>query len=208
MGRKIYFTRHGETEDNVIARLSTNPPGPNLTALGRKQAEELRDNMKNIKISKIYVSPLKRAVETATILNKNYNVEIIKDERIAELLVGDKEGRNDSGVFEELEDVWKAWSLENKLDMLAGKGGDSANTVIDRCNSFLKDLFNSDEDEPILVVAHSGVLQLFIGHLCANMEPIFCYENYLRNCQLVETEIHNGKLLCLKWGDVSFDVND
>ncbi|KAA8783807.1 broad specificity phosphatase PhoE [Paenibacillus sp. 4624] len=201
MHRKVYFMRHGETEDNVISRLSTKPPGPSLTSLGRKQAEDLRVQIVDKDISLIYSSPLTRAIETAEIMNQNYNVNIIQDHRISELLVGDNEGRNDQAVFDELDTVWKEWSLKNNLGMLAGPNGETAEQVLSRCRSFIEDLIAKDDSESVLVVAHSGVLQLLLGHLCTNLEPIFCYDNWLRNCQLVETEIRDNQLYCTKWGD-------
>lgn len=201
MKRKIYFTRHGETEDNVISRLSTLPPGPSLTQKGRDQAEELKKNIADMKISKIYSSPLIRAVETSEILNSNYNVEIVKDERLSELLVGDREGRNDDKVFEELDVVWREWSLKNNLSLEAGPNGETAEQVLERGGAFLDELIKSGESD-VLIVAHSGILELLLGHKCSNLEPIFCYENWFRNCQIVETEVRDGKIFCTKWGDM------
>lgn len=202
MSKKIYFTRHGETEDNVISRLSTRPPGPSLTQLGRNQAEELRAKIVDLNICKIYSSPLIRAVETAEILNKNYNVEICPDSRIAELLVGDREGRCDDKVFEELDVVWKEWSLKNNLSMEAGPNGETAEQILARSGALLKEIIQEETDGDVLVVAHSGVLELLLGHRCTNLEPIFCYENWFRNCQLVVTEVREHELFCLNWGDV------
>ncbi len=201
MSRKIYFTRHGETEDNVISRLSTLPPGPSLTQHGRDQAEELKKNLADLKISKIYSSPLIRAVETSEIINQKYNVEIVRDKRLSELLVGDKEGRNDDKVFEELDVVWKEWSLNNNLSVEAGHNGETAEHVLLRGGEFLDELIRSDEDD-VLIVAHSGILELLLGHKCCNLEPIFCYENWFRNCQIVETEVCGNNIFCTKWGDM------
>jgi broad specificity phosphatase PhoE len=202
MERKIYFTRHGETEDNVISRLSTKPPGPSLTALGRNQAVELRKEIIDLKISKIYSSPLTRAIETADIINKDLGVEIVKDSRISELLVGDREGRTDPVVFEEMDTVWKEWSLNNNLSVIAGPNGETAEQVLSRCRSFINDLIHNSNKKNILVIAHGGVLQLLLGHLCENLEPIFCYNNWLRNCQLVESKIVSDQLICTKWGQM------
>ncbi len=202
MKKKIYFTRHGETEDNVAMRLSTYPPGPNLTVLGRNQAEILIPKINKLKISKIYTSPLKRAVETAEIINRNLNVEIVKDNRISELLVGDKEGRTDSNVFEEMNEIWQEWSLKNNISLFAGSNGESAEQVLARSKSFINSLSEKTNIDNILVIAHSGILQLLLGHLCENLKPIFCYENWIRNCQLIETELCNKKLKCIKWGEI------
>lgn len=48
--------------------------------------------MKNEKIDLILCSPLKRAIQTAQIINKERNIRIIIDERISERDFGEFEG--------------------------------------------------------------------------------------------------------------------
>lgn len=60
---KLYLTRHGETEWNEKGIIQGWGDSP-LTALGIKQAEWLRDRMKDIHIDVIYASPIGRAYNT------------------------------------------------------------------------------------------------------------------------------------------------
>jgi len=64
--RKIYLARHGQDEDNARAILNGHRDKP-LTALGKEQAELFAKNIKelNLKIEKVYSSPLQRAYDTA-----------------------------------------------------------------------------------------------------------------------------------------------
>jgi probable phosphoglycerate mutase len=66
---KIYLARHGQDEDNVRGILNGHRDEP-LTALGKNQAEELADKIKEagISFSKIYSSPLRRTHKTAEII--------------------------------------------------------------------------------------------------------------------------------------------
>lgn len=64
--RKIYLARHGQDEDNARGILNGHRDKP-LTALGKEQAELFAKNIKelDLKIEKIYSSPLQRAYDTA-----------------------------------------------------------------------------------------------------------------------------------------------
>ncbi len=66
---KIYIARHGQDEDNANGILNGHRDKA-LTELGIKQANELAKNILklNIKINKIFCSPLRRAHQTAKIV--------------------------------------------------------------------------------------------------------------------------------------------
>ena len=72
----IYIVRHGETnynKQNLFQGLTNIP----LNSNGKKQAEELAEDIKSININYIYSSPLKRAIQTANIINKYFSKDII-----------------------------------------------------------------------------------------------------------------------------------
>lgn len=63
----IYLVRHGESYANVEGRFCGRPPGPELTPLGRLQAESAcrRLTALGVRPRHILSSPLRRALETA-----------------------------------------------------------------------------------------------------------------------------------------------
>ena len=67
----IYIVRHGETDWNILKKLTGQTDIP-LNLNGIKQAKEVREKLKNIKFDYVFSSPLKRAYETAKIITKNY----------------------------------------------------------------------------------------------------------------------------------------
>ena len=71
---RLILTRHGETEDNVKEILQ-GQAGGKLTAKGIEQAKKLALRLKKEKIDKIYVSDLKRAVDTAKELHAYLKAE-------------------------------------------------------------------------------------------------------------------------------------
>jgi len=63
----LYLVRHGETEDNVAQILQGQMPGK-LTAEGVRQAETVRDKMKDVPIDAFVSSDLKRSIDTCRII--------------------------------------------------------------------------------------------------------------------------------------------
>ena len=88
---EILLTRHGQTEWNVLRKVQ-GKVDIELNTTGIKQAEETAVKLKNTDIDIIISSPLKRAKQTADILNKEKNLPIIIDDRISERDFGEFEG--------------------------------------------------------------------------------------------------------------------
>ena len=80
---KIYVTRHGQTEWNVLKKVQ-GKADISLNEKGIEQAIQTKKELDNEKIDLIICSPLKRAKETAQIINENRNIPIIFDDRISE----------------------------------------------------------------------------------------------------------------------------
>ena len=91
---KFYFIRHGQSNYNVKNLCNDDPKKRvYLTALGKKQAENARERLKNENIEVIYISELPRTKQTAHIINKSHKVPIKVDARINERKTG-FEGRS------------------------------------------------------------------------------------------------------------------
>lgn len=71
MSLQVFIARHGQNEDNANGILNGHRDKP-LTELGRQQAKELANGIKDIglQFSYVYSSPLSRALETAEIVSE------------------------------------------------------------------------------------------------------------------------------------------
>ena len=91
---KLFITRHGETDRNVQKRISGWTESE-LTERGLSQARDLAERLAADKeknaIKHIYVSPLKRARDTAACIEKVLSIKAVPDERIKEVFFGDFE---------------------------------------------------------------------------------------------------------------------
>ncbi|MEJ5311226.1 MAG: histidine phosphatase family protein [Anaerolineae bacterium] len=66
---KIYFTRHGESEANLLWEHSNRGFKHPLTEKGRVQANALARKLDGIVVTWLFASPIMRAVQTAEILS-------------------------------------------------------------------------------------------------------------------------------------------
>ncbi|MFA6338758.1 MAG: histidine phosphatase family protein [Candidatus Paceibacterota bacterium] len=72
--KKIYFIRHGETENNAT-NVRQGPEG-GLSDIGRNQAESVALRLSEFPIEAIISSPYERASETAQIIAKSLNLVV------------------------------------------------------------------------------------------------------------------------------------
>lgn len=153
---EIYLTRHGETEWNKIKKMQGQGDSP-LTEFGVRQAEWLGERLASKKFSYIYTSPLGRAKETALIVNKQLKAELIEDDRLKEIYMGDWEGRLVHDLENEFpKDNHDFWHNPVAFDL---EGKETFSDVHNRAASFFEDLISKHGEGKILVVAHAIILK-------------------------------------------------
>ena len=173
---KIYLVRHGEVISNALKHY--NEDSDDLTELGIKQAEELREKIKTIEIDAIFCSPLLRAKHTASIINENHK-PIIYDDRIKERNVGDLAGRPLTVTNRD-----EYWNYNTSLQY-----GTSENIKLFFFffYQFLEELKNQPY-ECILIVAHSGVSKAFSAYFEGIQDGMFLNRG-LKNCEMKEYDL-------------------
>ena len=72
---KLYLVRHGESTYNIDGIIQ--PLGSELSEKGKEQAKFLAARFKNIPVDIIISSPLKRAKQTAEIIERVIQKEVI-----------------------------------------------------------------------------------------------------------------------------------
>ena len=173
---KIYLVRHGEVISNALKHY--NEDSDDLTELGIKQAEELREKIKTIEIDAIFCSPLLRAKHTASIINENHK-PIIYDDRIKERNVGDLAGRPLT--------VTNRDEYRNYNTSLQYGTSENIKLFFKRVYQFLEELKNQPY-ECILIVAHSGVSKAFSAYFEGIQDGMFLNRG-LKNCEMKEYDL-------------------
>ena len=180
---KLFVVRHGETDGNVN-ELACGVSESTLTEKGRMQAQALANRLKEEKeknnITAIYVSPLKRARDTAAYIEQVLQLTAVPDTRLHEIDFGDFEG--------------KPWNNPDflyihKNPFLKFPGGESFAQVAHRAYSIIEDVKQKHTgDGNILFVCH-GVLTTaaYTYFNPLSMEDLFRLE--IKNCQLLEFDL-------------------
>ena len=105
---KLILVRHGQTVWNREKR-AQGISDIELSEHGRSQAECLALSLRDEKIDRIISSPLKRAVETAEVINRFHQLPIHTEDGLMELNMGDFEGIALGRMSHDHEEFLKRW---------------------------------------------------------------------------------------------------
>lgn len=170
----LYVTRHGQTDYNVENLVCGISPAV-LTKLGIQQAKELGKRLENIDYKYLYVSPLKRALDTASLANIK-EIEMVIEPRIQEINFGIYEGlpRDTQGF------------LTNKYDLAYRyPTGESFIELCNRVYSFLDEIKRQAIENDVLLVCHGAVCRA-INTYFNDMTNDEIFEYTTENCQLLK----------------------
>jgi broad specificity phosphatase PhoE len=107
--RIIYLVRHGITASNK-KKIYMGQSDEGLDEEGVKQANILGMRLKGEGISKIYTSPVKRALQTAEILNNYLLTGVLLEEDLREMGIGQWEGMPEEEVKSKYPEEWAIWN--------------------------------------------------------------------------------------------------
>jgi len=144
----ILVARHGQTEWNLLKKVQ-GKADIDLNETGKNQAFLTAKNLEHEKIDLIISSPLKRALHTAQIINRERNIPIIIDERIAERNFGEFEGKSTSDF--NYEEFW-SYKVNKKYNE-----AENIKDFFDRTYKFLDEIKETYRNKKILIVTHGGV---------------------------------------------------
>lgn len=182
---KLFLVRHGETDWNVKSLYQGQTDVP-LNENGKRQAEDLALKMKNYPLDAIFSSDLKRACETAEIINAYHNLKLQKSPLVREKCFGEMEGKLKKEV---LKAHPKYFLPEGGVDLsYTLPGGESWDEVWDRVKKFFDNLKKQDF-ENVLIVTHGGVMRTFSRHFKGLSEERMRSMGKITNCQVWEEEI-------------------
>ena len=174
---KIYVTRHGQTDWNVQGK-TQGRTDIELNEVGIKQAKQTKEELKNVDIDLIICSPLKRAKQTAEIINEGRNIQIIFDNQIIERNFGEFEGKKIK--FDEFWD-YNAHPRYQRAETIQ--------EIISRISNFLDKIKEEYKDKNVLLVTHGGV-SIAINCYFKGIHEDGKLINYcLHNCEVQEFEI-------------------
>ena len=175
----VYMVRHGQTDWNTQNRRQ----GQHdilLNEIGRRQAEELAKRINDLKIDKIYTSDLSRAIETAEIINRELNKEIIIDRRIREFDFGTVDGMFKDEITPEIR-----YNLEFHPEKY---GAEPKYEIFKRVKSFFDEL--KEQNGYYLIVSHGGTLHMIMYYLLNDKD----YDENLYSEKIKKIKVNNADI--------------
>lgn len=170
---KLYFARHGHTDANAsspISQINGEIDEP-LNYDGIQQANELAEQLKDLHFDVIITSPLKRAYQTAEIVNKYQGIPIEVDPIWREREIGEYTNLE---TWNELFDFDQNFSLNNSENL---------KDFFIRVYGAIEDIKQKYKGKTVLLVSHGGVhlaLYAYVNKLplAGNMRV-----NPMKNCE-------------------------
>lgn len=197
---EIIVIRHGETEWNCNRKIQGHLD-VDLNEVGRMQAAAVAEQLSGeSKVSAVYSSDLKRALETAeTIASRCGGLEVIQDLGLRERHLGDLQGL----VFREAAKICPEAHqalLSHRTDTEIPGGGESFDQLYKRCTSALQRIGNKHKGERVVVVTHGGVIRA----LQKRASPHRRSPGKVLNTSINVFHLSDGNRWTIKtWGDVS-----
>ncbi|PCI02863.1 MAG: hypothetical protein COB81_04665 [Flavobacteriaceae bacterium] len=151
--KKIYFVRHGESEHNAVGKFAGTINSP-LTSLGKTQAKETAQLLKDKNISLIFCSDLIRAKTTAfeiqSVINHTQQVPIKLSTFLNEVNFGDIQNK-------------ETQQLDGLVYGIESGTGESLPALYKRANKALESLNLIKTTGNILVVGHGAFSSLLFA---------------------------------------------
>lgn len=157
---ELYIVRHGETDTNYTGKINGSATNLSLNETGKKQVNYLKKHLNINDFDEVYASPLKRAQETAEILNQGVH-EIKIDNRLREINYGAWDGLSAADVQAKYPQCFDENNYLSANYSDYSEGSETYKEVLERLQSFIDDMSNKG-NEKILVVCHGFVTRSFV----------------------------------------------
>jgi len=158
----IYLTRHGETEWNEKKLIQGHTDIP-LNEKGKKQAKLLGKQLKDIDFDVVFSSDLLRAANSAEIIFKEKDMDVIKIKALRERFFGRFEGKSLGEMRKAFGEVMLVTKEKQKKLKIYDVENDEE--IISRLIPFMKKTAKQYIGKKILMVTHGGLLRAFLSYV-------------------------------------------
>lgn len=155
----LYLIRHCECTSNAMKILAGNSEYP-PTERGLLQLEALKERFREIRLDKVYSSPLSRAYKTGEAVALYSGVPVIRVTDLHEWSQGTYEG-NPAGNYTPEE---KEFLLAHPMDFRRNGGpeAESARDVQNRILPVFRQIVSENPGKTVAVTTHGGVIKILL----------------------------------------------
>ncbi|MEC7368285.1 MAG: histidine phosphatase family protein [Pseudomonadota bacterium] len=166
---ELLLIRHGLPEKVVTTDGS--PADPPLSAIGLKQAELVAEYLKDVRLDRLYSSPMRRAHQTAIPLARAQSLDIETEDGVAEY-------DRDAGSYIPVEQL-KEENYEQWQNLMKGEMGNVDFRVFyDTAVSSLARIADDNRGKTIAVTCHGGVVNAWTANVLGLRPMMFFNPNY------------------------------
>jgi len=194
---RLVLVRHGETIWHSENRYAGSTDIP-LGRRGLEQAEQLAKWAAGTELAAIWVSPLRRARETAGPSEIATGITARVDSRLREIDFGQAEGLTDTEIRQSLPEAFAAFQSDPVSHHLPG--GEDPRDVVQRCTECFKEIERMHSGGRVLIVTHNTLIRVALCELLA--VPLSKYRTVfpsIDNGALSELRLQNGQAALLKF---------
>jgi probable phosphoglycerate mutase len=160
--KRLILIRPGETEWNRFGRWQGWVAAP-LSAHGVRQAQALASFVRNIGMSALYTSDLKRALETAECLARQLGYAPIPDARLRERNIGAWQGLTLDEMRQWYHEDYE--KLRANADSFCIPGGESRRDVRRRMRAAFDEIVSSAQGETVGILSHTTAIKTLLEDL-------------------------------------------
>lgn len=184
MSTRLILVRHGETYASVDRRFAGSTD-VELTEHGHDQARAVAKRLRPVRIDALYVSPLRRCVQTAEAVTETTGLKPRIAEAIRECDFGAWEGLSAMEVIERDGERFQEWLTD---DTHEPPDGESWGSVSRRVWSWWEEVSERYKDRTVLAVTHGGpILCMLRRTLDAPHSAIYVLEIDTASVSLLQT---------------------
>lgn len=161
---RLLLIRHAQPSEDSSRERCYGRLDVELADEGRRKAAELARALRDVRLDAVYVSPRRRALDTARPLAETRGLVPLVDARLAELDFGELEGRTYDEIAATRPELYRRWM--EAPTTVQFPGGDSYATLRTRVLAAVADI--RAMVETAAVVTHGGVVRAILAH-CLGM---------------------------------------
>lgn len=171
---ELLIIRHGRTQLNElgIKQGVIDSPATQLTATGRTQARQLARVLPLQGAAALFVSPLRRACQTAAILNERWQLPVIVDQRLVEISYGDWDGQPNATLQQQYPACFDPLINDVRPSYAAVAHGETFAHVQARVAQFTQMVAQRYPNARVVIVTHGFTVRSFAANVvgCAALE--------------------------------------
>lgn len=186
----IYLVRHGQTDYNKNGRFQ-GTTDVDLNELGKKQAELIAKRLQDKGIEAVYASNLKRVVQTAELISRYTNADIITREELREIDMGEWECLNLVQIKDKYSSYYKEWSKHT--EDLPYPGGERGGDVERRALKVIEEIMGKGYEEPVIVTSGGTIRALLSSFMGLGQEKRFLIDTDNCGLSIVRYDIQNER---------------